>query len=185
MKELINIQSALKAPKNQFNAFGRYHYRSAEDILEAVKPLLSQQKCVLILTDDAIRIGERYYIKSTATITNQDGASMSASGFAREDESKKGMDGAQLTGSTSSYSRKYALNGLFCIDDNKDSDMQTNTTEQTKKITIAEAMKRLDEVNTREDLVALWNQCNIHLPGMCNPGSEFYEKAQAISKKLK
>lgn len=123
--KLAKIQSTLKAPKSQYNKFGNYNYRSAEDILEAVKPILAQNGCVLTLSDDIVMIGERFYIKATATLS--DGSdSISTSAWAREDESKKGMDGAQITGSASSYARKYALNGLFCIDDTKDSDA-TNT----------------------------------------------------------
>ena len=121
MKELINIQSELKAPKSQYNSFGKYQYRNAEDILEAVKPLLKKNNCHLTITDEIILIGDRYYVKSTAEITNGTEVVMT-SALAREEESKKGMDSAQLTGATSSYARKYALNGLFCIDDTKDSD---------------------------------------------------------------
>jgi hypothetical protein len=127
MQELINIQASLKAPKNQRNNFGNYNYRSAEDILEALKPLLKEQNCFLIVTDELVCTGQRYYIKATATITKEDGSkSVSVSGFAREEEVKKGMDSSQITGACSSYARKYALNGLFLIDDNKDSD-STNT----------------------------------------------------------
>lgn len=121
MKELINIQSELKAPKSQYNSFGKYQYRNAEDILEAVKPLLKKNNCHLTITDEIILIGDRYYVKATAEITNGTEVVVT-SALAREEESKKGMDSAQLTGATSSYARKYALNGLFCIDDTKDSD---------------------------------------------------------------
>lgn len=122
MKELIAIQSELKAPKSQFNKFGGYKYRKAEDILEAVKPLLAKQKCTLIITDDVVLIGNRIYVKATATIKNEKGECETSNGWAREEESKKGMDGSQITGASSSYARKYALNGLFAIDDNADSD---------------------------------------------------------------
>lgn len=122
MKELIAIQSELKAPKSQFNKFGGYKYRKAEDILEAVKPLLNKQKCTLIITDDVVLIGNRIYVKATATIKNEKGECETTNGWAREEESKKGMDGSQITGASSSYARKYALNGLFAIDDNADSD---------------------------------------------------------------
>lgn len=122
MKELIAIQSELKAPKSQFNKFGGYKYRKAEDILEAVKPLLAKQKCTLIITDDVVLIGNRIYVKATATIKNEKGECETTNGWAREEESKKGMDGSQITGASSSYARKYALNGLFAIDDNADSD---------------------------------------------------------------
>ena len=122
MKELIAIQSELKAPKSLFNKFGGYKYRKAEDILEAVKPLLAKQKCTLIITDDVVLIGNRIYVKATATIKNEKGECETTNGWAREEESKKGMDGSQITGASSSYARKYALNGLFAIDDNADSD---------------------------------------------------------------
>jgi hypothetical protein len=122
MKELIAIQSELKAPKSLFNKFGGYKYRKAEDILEAVKPLLAKQKCTLTITDDVVLIGNRIYVKATATIKNEKGECETTTGWAREEETKKGMDGSQITGASSSYARKYALNGLFAIDDNADSD---------------------------------------------------------------
>lgn len=122
MKELIAIQSELKVPKSQFNKFGGYKYRKAEDILEAVKPLLNKQKCTLTITDDIVMVGNRIYVKATATIKNEKGECETTTGWAREEESKKGMDGSQITGASSSYARKYALNGLFAIDDNADSD---------------------------------------------------------------
>ena len=123
MHRLINIQQNLKAPKNQRNNFGGYSYRSCEDILEAVKPLLIDTKTILIIKDEIIQIGDRYYIKAIATLYGDDGKEIaSTSAFAREEENKKGMDASQLTGATSSYARKYALNGLFAIDDTKDAD---------------------------------------------------------------
>lgn len=126
MKELIAIQSELKAPKSQFNKFGGYKYRKAEDILEAVKPLLNKQKCTLTITDDIVMVGNRIYVKATATIKNEKGECETTTGWAREEETKKGMDGSQITGASSSYARKYALNGLFAIDDNADSDTTNN-----------------------------------------------------------
>ena len=131
MKELIAIQSELKAPKSQFNKFGGYKYRKAEDILEAVKPLLAKQKCTLIITDDVVLIGNRIYVKATATIKNEKGEFETTNGWAREEETKKGMDGSQITGASSSYARKYALNGLFAIDDNADSDTTNDGQHQT------------------------------------------------------
>lgn len=119
MNILNKIQQELKAPKNQRNTFGNYNYRSCEDILEAVKPLLGT--ATLIIEDDIVMLGDRYYVKATAKLS--DGKEIvSASAFARESLDKKGMDSAQITGATSSYARKYALNGLFCIDDTKDAD---------------------------------------------------------------
>ena len=130
--KLFNIQQKLNATKNQRNNFGNYNYRSCEDILEAVKPLLNENKCVLKLSDEIIHTGERYHVKAIAILTDvETGEKESADGWAREEESKKGMDGSQITGASSSYARKYALNGLFCIDDNKDSD-STNTHEKVK-----------------------------------------------------
>lgn len=120
-KRLLLAQQALKAPKGQYNSFGKYHYRSAEDILEALKPVLASFGLTLYLTDDLELIGEWHYIKATATVT--DGTnSLSVKAFAREPMTKKGMDDSQITGTASSYARKYALNGLFLIDDNKDAD---------------------------------------------------------------
>ena len=133
MKELIAIQSELKAPKSQFNRFGGYKYRKAEDILEAVKPLLAKQKCTLIITDDVVLIGNRIYVKATATIKNEKGECETTTGWAREEETKKGMDGSQITGASSSYARKYALNGLFAIDDNADSDTTNDGQHQSSQ----------------------------------------------------
>lgn len=132
-KKLIKIQSELKAPKNQYNKFGNYNYRNCEDILEALKPLLAKQNLTLLVGDDLILIGDRYYVKSTATLTDGEETITNVS-YAREEETKKGMDGSQITGASSSYARKYALNGLFLIDDVKDSD-STNTgqKQETKK----------------------------------------------------
>lgn len=133
MKELIAIQSELKAPKSQFNKFGGYKYRKAEDILEAVKPLLNKQKCTLTITDDIVMVGNRIYVKATATIKNEKGEFETTTGWAREEETKKGMDGSQITGASSSYARKYALNGLFAIDDNADSDTTNDGQQQTQQ----------------------------------------------------
>lgn len=132
MKELITIQSELKAPKTQVNNFGGYKYRKAEDILEAVKPLLAKQKCTLTITDDIVMVGNRIYVKATATIKNEKGEVETSTGWAREEESKKGMDASQITGTSSSYARKYALNGLLAIDDNADSDTTNNGQQQTQ-----------------------------------------------------
>lgn len=122
MKELVNIQSKLKAPKDLYNSFGRYRYRSAESILLAVKPLLHEEKCTLTLSDEVVAVGNRIYIKATATLKNSAGEAESVTAYAREDDTKKGMDASQVTGASSSYARKYALNGLFAIDDTKDAD---------------------------------------------------------------
>lgn len=121
VKALGEIQFNLKAPKGQVNSFGHYNYRSCEDILEAVKPLLHKAGLTLTLSDDVIAVGNRIYVKATATVTNGT-SSLSNTAFAREAETKRGMDDSQITGTASSYARKYALNGLFCIDDTKDAD---------------------------------------------------------------
>lgn len=122
MKELIEIQNELKVPKNQFNKFGNYNYRNCEDILEAVKPLSKKYNCLLTLSDEIIERNGRFYVESTARLTNADNVEIIVKASAREEETKKGMDSSQITGSASSYARKYALNGLFCIDDSKDAD---------------------------------------------------------------
>lgn len=133
MKELITIQSTLKAPKSQFNTFGNYKYRKVEDILEAVKPIMSNLGCTLVMTDDIEMVGNRIYVKATATLKNSKGEIEITTGYAREEETKKGMDGSQITGATSSYARKYALNGLFAIDDNADSDTTNIGNQQSQQ----------------------------------------------------
>lgn len=143
-EQLNYIQTNLKAPKGQKNTFGNYNYRSCEDILEGVKPLLGQ--CVLSLSDEITLVGDRYYVKAIATLSLDDKC-IKVSAYAREPESKKGMDLAQLTGATSSYARKYALNGLFCIDDTKDADTMDNskveaTTPPSEKVQAANLMAK-------------------------------------------
>ena len=132
--KLVEVQSKLKAPKSQFNKFGNYAYRNCEDILEALKPLLNEVKAIINISDDVVLVGERYYIKATVKfICAETGETIEASAMAREEENKKGMDSSQLTGSTSSYARKYALNGLFAIDDTKDSDTTNTHNKDTSK----------------------------------------------------
>ena len=124
-EKLKVIQTKLKAPKGQYNNFGKYNYRSLEDITEAVKPLLDEVGATLIISDEIIQIGDRYYVKATATLYDiGSNENISVTAFARESETKKGMDDSQITGATSSYARKYALNGLFAIDDTKDTDTE-------------------------------------------------------------
>ena len=126
-EKVTNLQNELKAPKNQHNSFGGYNYRSAEDILEAVKPLCLKYRVMLNVSDDVLAVGDRIYVKATATLADMDSAdAVTSTAMAREEETKKGMDAAQITGSASSYARKYALNGLLAIDDTKDADA-TNT----------------------------------------------------------
>lgn len=131
-QSLNYIQSNLKAPKGQFNSFGKYHYRSCEDILEGVKPHLQETKTCLVISDEIVTIGEHNYIKATATLYGADGGAVANSAFAKEPLEKKGMDPSQITGATSSYARKYALNGLFCIDDTKDADTDAYTANTAK-----------------------------------------------------
>lgn len=131
-EKLLNIQSELKAPKNQTNNFGRYNYRSCEDILEAVKPILKKEKCVVIVNDEIEHVDNRFYVKATISLVDvESGEIIASSAYAREEENKKGMDSSQVTGASSSYARKYALNGLFAIDDTKDSDV-TNSREENE-----------------------------------------------------
>lgn len=157
LEKLMKIQQELKAPKGQYNDYSNFKYRSCEDILEAVKPLLAKYKCVLTLNDVLEQVGDRYYIKAIATLydVESDGKIENCAN-AREEESKKGMDASQLSGSTSSYARKYALNGLFAIDDTKDAD--TNEYQkQTKK-----------EPSYREQLIAYCKENNLDIKEIAN-----------------
>lgn len=167
---LMNIQSKLNAPKGQYNSFGRYHYRSCEDILAAVKPLLAENNCTLILTDDIVAVGTRIYVKATAILSWHDGANsgdVRTVAFAREEETKKGMDSSQVTGAASSYARKYALNGLFAIDDTKDADALNTSKEYTQQPTqqpaqnnnaalLAQAKAEAANVKSRADMANWW-----------------------------
>jgi hypothetical protein len=122
-EKLQAIQMELDVPKSQFNSFGKYHYRSCEDILAAVKPVAGKHNCVVKVFDEMVEVGGRCYVKATARLVDcEELTAEEATGFAREEETKKGMDAAQITGAASSYARKYALNGLFCLDDVKDAD---------------------------------------------------------------
>lgn len=198
MKELVTIQQKLKAPKGQTNKFGGYRYRSCEDILESVKPILSESKCSLTLSDEMVQVGSRIYVKATATLTNDKGDNQIVTAYAREEEVKKGMDGSQITGASSSYARKYALNGLFCIDDTKDSDA-TNTHDKDEKHTenaptntkssadvnsavytgaqLKKAVAEMMAVKSRKELEAVWYQC----PAMQN-NTEFRNACMEMGK---
>ena len=177
MKSLISIQGELKAPKGQYNSFGKYHYRSCEDILEAVKPLLHKHNATLSITDEVVLIGDRFYVKATATFVSADGYVQSVSAYAREEQDKKGMDGSQITGASSSYARKYALNGLFLIDDTKDSDSTNdhgkgstngaskangksanNQVASSTSTDLEKANKELNDCKTYEEMVGVWNK---------------------------
>ena len=131
LAKLLKIQNELKAPKNQYNSYGGFKYRSCEDILESLKPLLKEEELILRLTDELVNIGDRYYVKATAILTDGN-KTIENVAYAREEETKKGMDGSQITGSASSYARKIALNGLLLIDDGNDSDNEVNEEEKLK-----------------------------------------------------
>lgn len=136
VEKLLKIQTELKAPKNQYNKFGNYKYRSCEDILEAVKKILPDVKATVTISDEVVVIGERYYVKATAIFTDTESLEdIRNVAFAREEDTKKGMDASQITGSTSSYARKYALNGLFCIDDTNDADCLSPNNKNMKSVT--------------------------------------------------
>lgn len=177
-KALGEVQFKLKAPKGQVNSFGHYNYRSCEDILEAVKPLLHEAGLALTLSDDVVAVGNRIYVKATATVT--DGTdSVSNTAFARESETKKGMDDSQITGTASSYARKYALNGLFCIDDTRDADTdeyhRRTQPEQSQSIMCEHCGKPIKPLTRRDGGtmspadVARWTQreANMTLCGDC------------------
>lgn len=161
-EKLVAIQSELKAPKNQRNSFGNYNYRSCEDILEALKPLLKKYDCYLTISDSIIEVSGRVYVQATSTI-NSKGEMISVFANAREEESKKGMDAAQITGSASSYARKYALNGLFAIDDTKDADA-TNTHDKTQSFeipklpTLAQAIYETTLATDEATLKGVWTK---------------------------
>ena len=154
------IQTEMKCNKGQFNSFGKYKYRSCEDIQEAVKPYLAKLKCVLTTEDEIVLIGDRYYIKATATLVDtEDNGRVSNNAYAREESEKKGMDASQLTGATSSYARKYALNGLFCLDDTKDAD--TEEPKNDKKSTSTQTEEEPKENNNfakHDEQVGIFHQ---------------------------
>lgn len=189
-EKLMNIQKELKAPKGQYNSFGKYKYRSCEDILESVKPLLEKYKVTIILTDKLEQIGERYYIRAMAILfdTESDN-SIENTAYAREEETKKGMDGSQITGTSSSYARKYALNGLLLIDDTKDADTDEFTKENNKEKTKEEPkekkitpgqLKVLSKLYTGDNLVKL-----LELNKIDKLEDMSMEKANEIILKLK
>ncbi len=183
-QKLSKIQQQLNVPKNQYNSFGNYEYRSCENIIEAVKPICKQHKTLLTITDSLVYVGDRYYIESTALLQClEEDTSIKCVALARESELKKGMDSAQITGSTSSYARKYALNGLFCIDDTKDSDTQNNNETQSVKKTvdknklINEAHKLFRQINNPIDKMKVWiDQVKIHTESDLINGIKTMEK---------
>jgi len=169
---LVKIQAELKAPKNQTNNFGKYKYRSAEDIIEAVKPILNKYGTALVVSDEVVQVGDRIYIKATATLLDGTDDSISVNGWAREEEVKKGMDAAQITGSASSYARKYALNGLFAIDDTKDSDATNEHKDEVGEQKRMELILMLENTSWDE---AMKQKVAIKISAITT--SEQYEKA--------
>lgn len=178
MKELINIQARLKAPKERRSEFGKYNYRKTEDILKAVKPLLEEFNCILLLSDEVKEIGSPYslrteesdkngrpivsdfagtriYVEATATLVNSDGEAVSVKGFAREDVVKKGMDAAQITGTASSYARKYALYGLLAIDDSNESSEPHTCVEDAA---LNKAIEDMNAVKSRAEMNTVWEK---------------------------
>ena len=184
-EKLAEIQAKLKAPKGQYNSFGKYAYRNCEDILSAAKPLTSKAGLVLTISDDIVEIGGRVYVKATAALSDGE-HTIQTTAYAREEQAKKGMDASQLTGSTSSYARKYALNGLFCIDDTKDADSQDNSAHETKPETIndsqlAELEALIDEVG-QEHCVAMLKWAGVaDLADM--PASKYAQAVKALEAK--
>lgn len=165
-EKLVAIQNELKAPKGQLNKFGGYHYRSCEDIIEAAKPLAAKYGCAIVMSDEVVEVGNRIYVKATARLVS-DNEHIETTAFARESETRKGMDDAQITGSASSYARKYALNGLFAIDDTKDADATNdhgkspskpaNVTPATKKAVMEQSLSCLEN-GDENGLKQIWHE---------------------------
>ena len=189
-KKLMSIQTKLKAPKSQRNSFGNYNYRSCEDILEAVKPLLDEFKVALTIKDEIVLIGERYYIKATATLIDIDtGDTTETYAYARESAEKRGMDSSQVTGATSSYARKYALNGLFAIDDNKDADATNTHGKDTIKVNMTPALseaqlKRLYAIGNKAGIKKEVLDSTVKKSFGCEPRNMTKEQYQNICERL-
>ena len=190
-KKLVSVQFELKAPKGQRNNFGNYNYRSCEDILEAVKPLLDKYNVALTIRDEIVLIGDRFYVKATATLIDADtGETVEASAFAREGADKKGMDVSQLTGATSSYARKYALNGLFAIDDNKDADATNTHGKEAIKVNmtpsgLSEAqLKRLFVIANKAGVTKATVEAQIKKEFKCEAKNMTKEQYQNICERL-
>ena len=189
-KKLSGIQCELVATKGQYNNFGKYSYRSCEDILEAVKPLLDKYKVAIVIKDDIVLVGDRFYVKATATlIDSETGESVEASAFARESADKKGMDSSQVTGATSSYARKYALNGLFAIDDNKDADATNTHGKETIKVNMTPALseaqlKRLYAIGNKAGSKKEVLDSTVKKSFGCEPKNMTKEQYQNICERL-
>ena len=184
------MQCELVATKGQYNSFGKYSYRSCEDILEAVKPLLDKYKVAIVIKDDIVLVGDRFYVKATATlIDSETGESVEASAFARESADKKGMDASQVTGATSSYARKYALNGLFAIDDNKDADATNTHGKETIKVNMTPALseaqlKRLYAIGNKAGIKKEVLDSTVKKSFGCEPRNMTKEQYQNICERL-
>ena len=191
MNELHIIQQKLNAPKGQFNKFGGYAYRNCEDILMAVKPLLEETGTTLIITDEIVAVLDRVYVKATATLINAEKEQVSVSAYARESLTRKGMDDSQITGSTSSYSRKYALNGLFLIDDNKDADSGKNDKEESTALNAKQIALNAKQIDA---LAGLITQAKADIDGFNKyftvkslkdiPAARFVEASQMLEAKI-
>lgn len=172
---LQEIQQKLKAPKNQRNNFGGYNYRSCEDIVEALKPILAEYGAAIILSDEIVAVGERVYVKATATLKTKD-TEFHTTAFAREPAAKKGMDESQITGAASSYARKYALNGLFGIDDTKDADTMDNREEMPRAKANPDVIKQINGCRDLHALSALYE--------MLSPAEQSKHKAAFSKRKV-
>ena len=191
-QKLATIQQKLKAPKGQYNSFGKYAYRNAEDILEAVKPLCAETGTVVLLSDEIINIGNRFYVKATAALIDAETQTqLTVSAYAREEEEKKGMDGSQVTGASSSYARKYALNGLFAIDDTKDSDTTNNAgadknavkSKQTPLVATKEQLAEAAALGVNLEQTAAWY--NKKMRTALSPAQLPYDVVQKVITKKK
>lgn len=184
-KKLAIIQQKLIAPKGQTNTFGKFNYRSCEDIIHALKPLLDEQKCLVYMTNDMEMVGDRIYVKAKATLIDvESGETLESVAHAREEVEKKGMDGSQITGASSSYARKYALAGLFMIDNEKDSDATSEKTKEDKPkaekpkvmpITPEQKAQILHEINRTH--IALNEVCGrYHVDSLDDLPMEYFDK---------
>lgn len=187
LKKLFNIQQELKVPKNQRNTFGNYNFRSCEDIMEASKPICAKYNCLLVCSDLILFIGNRYYVQATATLFDLDSEeSIEVTAYAREEETKKGMDASQITGASSSYARKYALNGLLQLDDNKDPDTneylkQQNRTNNKPQKTVSNSNQKVEMIT--DEQIKLLHVLFSKVPNGEDEKKKLYTKAKITSSK--
>ena len=182
---LNKVQTELVAPKNQFNAFGKYNYRSCEDILEGVKPLLKELNCVILVSDSIEMIGDRIYVKATAKFVEcETGDTIENTAYARESLTKKGMDDSQVTGATSSYARKYALNGLLLVDDSKDADSMDNSKEEAPQQKQYEDDPNKEWLDDISQLVAFCKTHNLSPSDAVSQGRKKYKISKAKAKEI-